>query len=536
MSTKNLKKIVSALLIFAVLAGIGVALTPPPPPPPPVNQTIGLNDTTIDLLRTTATDQSACRACHQTSGTNISGGYNNTVGGVPTRHHGMVQRGVINPFTNAPFACQDCHPSTPGVGNGILLDRSCVNCHNGTAFYANSIGGRVGNIPGPHHVNTAYASSNVGNPAANRTCNFCHGSFVANFNDGHYKPSYATDFFITPFASFKATNTSQPDGLGGNKVWGGCESCHKGSVPGTANIDGVNVRSNVDSHHKEIRDSATPGMQCSWCHISTFFTPIIDGGTGLAISSAMELRNSTIEATSPLEPGTTNITVQGTGCEKCHDVRSLHNINSQVPFVQNGPQGKGHIQNNLDCYGCHNSWLPTDTNPWGAIIPTMDSVSPSVIAAGTVTTLTITGSNFVNDAFTSVVTVDGVTYIPASITDSQITVDIPALPAGTHKLQLVKGGDTLSKLSTLLVAPNPKITTAKLSKGVLTITGLNFGSKPPTNSQYYVSVDHAGNKIKSTTITSWSNTQIKAKNSGAATGDWVTVMTTDAGEVQAQIT
>ncbi len=531
-------KIVSALLLFVVLAGIGVGLTPPPPPPPPVHQTIGLNDTTIDLLVTTATDQSACRACHQTSGTNISGGYNNTVGGVPTRHHSLVQRGIINTMTSAAFACTDCHPSTPGVGNGILLDRSCIDCHNGSAFSGNSIGGHV-NIPnGPHHINTAYASSNIGNPAANRTCNLCHGSFVANFNDGHYKPSYATDFMITPFATFKATNTSQPDGLGGNKVWGGCESCHKGSVPGTTNVDGVNVQANNVNHHTEVRDGVhgsggTPGMTCTWCHVSTpFFVTVTDGGTGLPIS-AMELRDSATEQNVPgLEPGTTNISIAGTGCEKCHDVRTLHNV--QVQYVQNGPQGKGHINNNSDCSGCHDSWLPVNSFVPGALIPSVDSISPTVIAAGTSTTLTITGVNFVNDAFTSVVKVDGVTYTPTSITDTQIVVDIPALSAGTHQLQVVKGGDTLSKLSVLTVVPAPTITSAKLSKGVLTITGTGFGVKP-ANAQYYVSVKHAGNQIISTSVTAWSNTQIKVKNSGAAKGDIVTVMTADSGEATTTI-
>jgi len=165
---KNKKLYLAAAIVFMTLVGLAWALVPPPPPPPPVPQNIGLEDVSIAVLQTNATDQNACRKCHQTSGTNISGGYNNTVGGVPTRHHSLLPRNVINPLTGAPFACQDCHPSTPGVGNGILLDRSCVGCHNGTAFYANSIGGRVGNITRPHHVNTSYASSNVGNPAAAR--------------------------------------------------------------------------------------------------------------------------------------------------------------------------------------------------------------------------------------------------------------------------------------------------------------------------------------------------------------------------------
>jgi hypothetical protein len=547
---KNLGKgtLVSALLLFAVLAGIGFALTPPPPPPPPVNQNLGLYDTGIDQLVTNATDQSACRQCHQTSGTKISGGYNNTIGGVPTRHHSLLPKNVINPKTGTPFGCGDCHPSTPGIGNGILLDRSCVDCHNGTDFWADSsLGAHVGNFSRPHHVDTSNDTALIGNPAAGRQCNFCHGSFVNNYNDSHYKPTYATDFMITPFATFKATNFSQPDGLGGNKVWGGCLSCHDPNPAATPAIG-----SNHDNHHKEIlgfgrfggktsfQNASTPGAACFWCHViapgstSPLRFNITNDFTGELLVRAMEVRNSTIEATDVFEPGTTNITFNGTGCEKCHGVPSLHNI--QFNYVQNGPQGLGHINNNLDCYGCHNSWLPaTDFVP-GALIPVVNSVSPSVIAVGTATTLTITGENFVNDVYTSVVTVDGVTYAPTSITDSQIVVSIPALSAGVHELQLVKGGDTLSKLSTLTVAPNPQIISARLSKGVITITGTGFGTKPATNTQLYVSVKHAGNQITSTSISIWSNTQIKAKNSAAAIGDVVTVMTVNSGEVQAQIT
>ncbi len=563
---KNLKITVAALLLFAVLAGIGVALTPPPPPPPPVGQNLGLYDTSIDFLVTNATDQGVCRQCHQTSGTNISGGYNNTVGGVPTRHHSMVQRGVINPMTNAPFACTDCHPSTPGVGNGILLDRSCLDCHNGTSFsLGNSLGGHVGNFSRPHHIITNYTEVvGFGNPAANRTCKTCHGSFVDNYNDGHYKPSYATDSFITPYATFKITNFSQPDGLGGNKTWGGCQSCHVDNPAATP----LPIGENHHNHHKEIlgfgldpsgvsfggttpfQNASTPFVnvanKCAVCHVidytnstgngntfALFLTrdvanPTAPGGIETLIDAA-EVRNSTIEQGSPaLEPGTVNITINGTGCEKCHGVPSLHNIQNQ--YVQNGPQGKGHINNNSDCSGCHDSWLPVNDFVPGALIPTVNSVNPSVIAAGTATTLTVTGTNFVNDAYTSVVTIDGVSYTPSSITDSQIVVSIPALSAGAHQLQLVKGGDKLSKLSVLTVVPATTITSAKLSKGIITITGTGFGVRP-ANAQYYVSVKHAGNQIISTSVTAWSNTQIKAKNSGAAIGDVVTVMTADSGEV-----
>ncbi len=368
---KNLKIVISALLLFAVLAAIGYALTPPPPPPPPVPQNLGIYDISIDNLKTNATDQSPCRACHQTSGTNISGGYNNTIGGVPTRHHNLLPENKINPYTNTTFGCQDCHPSTPGIGNGILLDRSCQDCHNGTSFWGDSIGGHVGNFSRPHHVDTGYDDANIGQPAQNRTCNFCHGSFVDNYNDGHYIPSYNTSFMITPFATFKATNFSQPDGLGGNKTWGGCRSCH---LP-NPNATPYTIGSNSNNHHKEImgfgnntgiyyggttpyQNASTPCLSCPipwwwiclWCHplprpwvdpmppTMTFNTT--NPFTGETLTNAMEVRNSTIEqadaANGSFEPGTTNITINGTGCEKCHSVKSIHNI--QFNYSQNGPQ------------------------------------------------------------------------------------------------------------------------------------------------------------------------------------------------------
>ncbi len=558
---KDLKLIVAALLLFAILAGIGYAVTPPPPPPPPVPQNLYIFDTNIEHLQTNATDQSACRQCHQTSGTNISGGYNNTVGGVPTRHHSLVSRpGVTNPLTNTQFGCQDCHPTLPG--GGVLLNRVCTDCHNGSSYWANTVfGARVGNFSRPHHVNTSYTEVvGFGNPAAARLCKTCHGSSVNNYNDSHYIPSYDTDLFITPFASFKATSNVPNNVSGtlhpGNKTWGGCYSCHE------AHPENPDVESLHDTHHISILGNnsanaapfqkvATPfnltgapgGRACFVCHVvnlssgSYYRIDIPDqNGSGIFIR-AMELRNSSPAQNTVLEPGTTNITVNGSGCEKCHGVPTLHNI--QFNYVQNGAQGLGHINNNTDCNGCHAGFVPQDDVGFGAFVPSVNDVSPAVIAPGIATTLTITGNNFVSgysQDYTSVVTVDGVSYTPSSVTDTQIVVDIPAQTVGTHLLQVVKAGEQLSKLTTIVVAPNLQITSATVNKGTITITGTGFGTKPTTNVQYYVSVkDASGKQIISTAIIAWSDTQIKAKNSAAASGLEVTVLTANTGEVRRTI-
>ncbi len=590
---KKLKIVVPALLLFVALVGIVYALTPPPPPPPTVPQTIGVYDTSIDWLQTNATDESACRNCHQSTGTNVSGGtnltgYNNTIGGVDTRHHRLVQLGIMNPCTNVSFGCQNCHPSAPGVGNGVVLDHSCKDCHNGTPWWGNSIGGNVCNVPRPHHLNTSNDTANIGTPAMNRTCNFCHGNVVDNYNDQHYIPSYDTSFMITPYATYKITNFSQPNPfpvyngegqLVPDKTWGGCESCHLSNT----NVTGQGpdpfpwpIGSNHANHHKEIlgflrfegrspyqnlstdflNGSSHITNTCAVCHVidvnnvsghgNTFplLLNLTNPNDGEILNPAIEVRNSSIEqqdlALGAIESGTVNVTFNGTGCEKCHSVMSLHNI--QFNYSQNGPQGLGHINNNTDCSGCHNSWLPADTWTPGPLVPTITGITPATLPAGNATTLTITGLNFINPDgnYTSVVTVNGVSYTPSSETATQIVANIPALTAGTYLLQILKNGDTLSNLVPVTVVLNPSIRSAiftpgKNGPGTLTITGAGFGTKPTTNAQYYISASHNGTQIIASSVAIWKDTQIVAKITEVNSGDQVTVLTTISGEAISNI-
>ncbi|HEY9245241.1 MAG TPA: hypothetical protein VIO11_00190 [Candidatus Methanoperedens sp.] len=101
---------------------------------------------TTDIQITTPSEQ-GCRYCHTTTGTSNSGYYDNTLGDLRARHHVLVNMAVINPITNQPYACADCHPAT--VDNGILIDRNCLDCHNGTAFWANP--SKIN--PGEPHLN-----------------------------------------------------------------------------------------------------------------------------------------------------------------------------------------------------------------------------------------------------------------------------------------------------------------------------------------------------------------------------------------------
>ncbi|MCZ7383017.1 MAG: hypothetical protein O8C64_15780 [Candidatus Methanoperedens sp.] len=486
------RKILIPIFALAFLTVLAIAAIPPPP----VNQNFGIYDTMMISY-----NEPLCRGCHNST----------AIGGVPTRHHTLVATNAINPATNLPFVCTDCHPSTPGNGMGILLVRNCMDCHNGTAFWGNSQGAHVSNFTRPHH-NTTQAQM--------RNCKFCHGASVDDYNDGHYIPSYPPSE-VTPSALYKASN------LTSMRVWGGCLACHAENTLATPPIyythtngfppvaDGMN-----NSHHNEIVGitGGTPiGDQCLWCHVD-----VVD---------VLGIR----------------------GCETCHSVRSIHNV--QFDFANTSTlRGYGHIgsnnpsdpaNNSWDCKGCHAWYDAGDVNPFaGAIIPDVQKVTPTVFNSNTPTVLTLTGINFVQANSTTVVNVDDTTNLtPTTLTNGQITVTVN-LPAGNHYIKVVKTDSVEnvpkpSDIKPLTVVSRVTITSATLRSGVITITGSGFGTKPVTNAQQYVTIKHAGTVYYSDSISSWSSTQIKAKKTStpaAARGDIVTVVTTNSGEASATIT
>ncbi len=513
-----------AMAFLAILAIMAIADIPPPP----VNQKFdfGTYDTTMmnpadSTGQTPIYNETMCRGCHISIGTF----WNNTqytTGGVPTRHHNLIATGAINPNTNKPFGCTDCHPSTPGTGNGILLVRNCIDCHNATSFWGNSIGANVGNFTRPHH-NTTHAQT--------RNCKFCHGGSIDDYNDGHYIPPYP-ESEITPSALYKVFNSTTS-----GRVWGGCLACHaenasanppiffthtnpspvggKFSSPPVA--DGTN---NV--HHNEIlgiTGGTIDGEKCLWCH------------QNISQGEVLNIR----------------------GCETCHSVRSIHNI--QFDFANTSTtRGYGHIGSNnpadpanhsWDCKGCHAWYDAGDVNPFaGAIIPDIESVTPAVLNSKTPTVLTIAGTNFVQNGSTTVVNIDDTTnLIPDTISNGQITVTVN-LAAGAHYIKVVKT-DSIenvpkpSDIKPLTVVEKVTINFARLKSGVITISGSGFGTKPVINAQQYVTISHAGNVYYSDSIISWGNSQIKTKKTSTPAvvkGDIVTVVTANSGEATTKIT
>lgn len=461
------------------LAGIAMAIIPPPP----ANQNIGFYDTFISELTPESCHSAA--PCHGSDDTAIA-----------NRHHLLVPSGE--------WTCLNCHPVDPNSpgGYGVIIERDCIQCHNGTAWSENPT---EVNIPRPHHFSTS---------AISRHCNDCH-SYIDNYDDGHYVPAYNTSL-LTPLADYKLINETS------GRLWGGCRACHWSDETASPVI-----LDNHDTHHDATR--GIPGRQCTWCHVGNVSRLRPDGSASYlrvyltdpygfgwdTVNGHLEFRNSTL-----LNLGDA---VNGTGCEKCHSVATIHNIQYDYNNTT-GQLGYGHIGTDWDCNGCHAFWDAGAASLEGAIIPDMTGITPNKLAAGSPTVVTITGSNFLSGAgtFTAAVLVDGTQLTPDSVSDSQIVVTVPSLTAGIHSIRVVKNGDTQPKFASpgmLVVAAEADITSAVLAKGMITITGTGFGAKPdPAFTDLGVFIDHTAGKGKTKVTTtlkadiiSWTETEIVAQ-------------------------
>ncbi len=102
------------------------------------HNTSGLEVTDTNDIEITAPTEEGCRACH--------GGQATVSDPHPAAiiHHRMVSEG------RTPLGCPDCHPAVnqPPVVTDFYIESNCLNCHNGTAFWANPVVD-----PGPPHFN-----------------------------------------------------------------------------------------------------------------------------------------------------------------------------------------------------------------------------------------------------------------------------------------------------------------------------------------------------------------------------------------------
>ena len=429
MKKKTHLYLIAVVAVF-MLIGIAIALIPPPP----ANQDLGIYDTVFGSFT-----EEECEECHSS--------------GVPDRHHMLVP--------DEGYECLDCHPVGPG-GQGIAIIRDCTNssCHTAT----------------PHHETQ---------DALDRHCSECHGSFVDDYDDGHYIPTYDPSL-VTPDTSYNWINETT------GEKWGGCEACHEAN---TTPVTGPEIADNYETHH----NLGSVSENCSTCHFN---------------GAALDIRT----------------------CEDCHGIKSLHNI--QYDYANtSGMLGYGHLGDNWDCMGCH-AWYEYASAPQtGPIIPSIAGVSPAKLVAGEETVVTITGTNFLNAmgdiTYTSDAVIDtGVetmTLVPDSITASEIKVTIPVLDEGSCGLYVVKSG-MKSKLMPIMIVTPVTIDSATIEEEVnVVISGSGFSEYDSLFAEWIgVTIEHTTrNKRKTVTldcsIVSWSDVEVVVNCPDASSGDLVTV-------------
>lgn len=379
------------------------------------------------------------------------------------------------------YQCMNCHPiiTNPDGSESATIIRDCKQCH-GTTF--NSMTIRI-----PHHETQ---------DALDRHCSYCHGNYVDDYDDGHYIPTYNISL-VTPDVKYKEINATT------GKKWGGCESCHERNET----VSPVIYFNNKTHHRLGALSGFNPpdNSKCMFCH---------------------DLHGS--------QYGQNSIR----NCERCHAVKSLHNI--QYDYVNTSNQlGNGHIGPNWDCNGCHAWYVAGGAAPGtDVIIPSIATLSTGKLYEGETTDITISGKDLVTTmgsvTHTSVVVItDGtnpVTVTPSSITAGSIVVTVPALSKGLYGIYALKNGDVKSNKLPLVVTARVDAVDAQMSGSTITVTGTGFGSQPDplfTDLGVFINTTTGKGKNKVTTavkadIVSWSDTQIVC-TADVSTGDPLTV-------------
>jgi hypothetical protein len=370
------------------------------------------------------------------------------------------------------YACTNCHPVIEG--QDITMIRDCVQCHD-TVF--NNI-----TIRRPHHETL---------DAQERHCSKCHGNLVDDYDDGHYIPPYNVSD-VTPDTKFKVINQSS------GKKWGGCEACHEQNLT----LDPP-IAFNNKTHHRlgSLSGFNPPNVtKCAACH-----------------------------DTHSSQYGPDFIRY----CERCHAVKSLHNI--QYDYANtSGILGNGHIGANWDCNGCHAWYVAGNAPGTDIIVPNIETISTNKVLEGDTTLFTIKGTNFVTTigsvTHSSVVVItDGTTFntiTPTSINSNTITLTIPSLSRGAYGIYALNNGSVKSNKFSLVSVPKVVINSAKKSGSIITITGSGFGTYDPVYKSYVnVTIKNkAGTTTRSISqVNNWTDTLIKVTSSDTVVGDNATV-------------
>ncbi len=490
---------VNAALMLLICAATSSADVPPPP----ANQNLAIPDGVFNNMV-----ESDCRVCHSATppdGIPVDTTY------LPDRHHALVDQTIPNP-TDAPYGtagnpyeCLSCHViewnGTTSSYELVQNFRDCLICHDQDTGEATV-----------HHVTQL---AEVGD------CQACHGSFVDSLAflnaDGTVTPNpsqpdptapakYVPDYpvsLVTPWPSGKPNGDDTEANFLGVEP-GNCNYCHDG-VPiydaGNTLIGyEQDIYPNVSTHHSTGLGFDT--NKCDWCH-------------DLTADFGLKIRQ----------------------CEECHTVATLHNIqfdNAGNGIIPNEEDlGYGHIGNQWDCWGCHGSDGTALSAPMsGPITPSIASVSQLKFTAGTDTTITLTGSAFVNSVRNpfdgSLIELSSVVIVrdrmgveteltPASISATEITVTIPGnLEPGNYTLQAMKASNGSNPLG-MVVSPKVEIASVVSNgNGTITISGSGFSGYLDPVAGTSVDMTRVISFITGDTITepctvvSWSDNEITA--------------------------
>jgi hypothetical protein len=296
---------------------------------------------------------------------------------------------------------------------------------------------------------------------------------------------------------------------------GGCEFCHVAGIDYSTGTE-IPVFDNSDTHHGTRIGQDVDGI------------PFIPG------SQLNCLLCHDMHSPAPIRR-----------CEACHGINSLHNIQADSNGdgeINSGGEAPwyGHIGHNDDCEGCHTNYpVVASTLDITSIIPNISGLSQSTVTAGAEPSITVTGSAFINDVYSSVVSLtapDGTetTLTPMEISGISMVVTIPAdLGRGNYALRAAKAfGDNsshVSKCVNISLVPKLVITSVDRVGGTATITGSGFCDYVKATDSgtgvFMTTTKTIGKGRKTTTVTttnpcpikSWNDTEIVVE-CGASSG------------------
>ena len=515
--------------------------------PPPVNQYMGIPDARFyDMTYLT------CLECHgnpEKAPAPVRKGY------LPDRHHLRIDT-PIGRYSASPYPerspdgthkCVTCHqmewvedPSQPAGGSlQLKLDTGFRDCLNGCHTQKkNSMGMLIASV---HHLTE---------DAQNADCHNCHGSLIDDPNGDHRIPDPASnpddrenhyDISLTtpwPGIGFYKSRVQLRSALRAYYSFRLDLPLYPSEEQLRAKRETEELIENImDNFDPPIGENGRPMGNCAYCHFAG-----IDDTRGLQIASNYANHHGTGVG----QPKTGSVHSCGLchrphappdytirGCERCHGIESLHNIEYDVngDGVTVGEEAPyyGHIGNPQNCDGCHRNYQGDLSAASGSqatggdfLIPEITGLGSAVAIAGRESDLRVTGTGFVDVDYSGsqhtwlrLNGADGTVLDiqPDSVSAVLIEATIGAeLPPGSYRMIVVKQREPDGKMVTstavnFLVVPEPDIESTSCTGNTVTITGSGFGA--------YLDAMDSGTGVSSNSsscdVTSWNDGQIVAE-------------------------